>query len=652
LAQLPPSRLSLARPKLTMTLLVRNEADILADNIRFHHALGVDSFIVMDNLSTDATQDVLARLQQELPELRIDVWAQDDDDYNQGLWVTQMARAAAQDHGADWVINNDADEFWLPESGTLKTFCAALSADISVVEVQRHNAVLCAPAGAEANVACHPHLTEVFEAQSRNALGHPLPGKVLHRASASVTVAQGNHSVSGLDGQRTEAGNGLKILHYPYRTLPHYKDKIRLGGAAYVRNTTLAAGIGGTWRAHYKGLDTGLVDRFWSDLCCTVEDQTIALRMGRYFTETRVRAHLAPSPLTSVRQRFLQETKQRVDGFSHAQANLIGRVPAELQPDRPMYYNLRFAINGAERHYAQLSALTDGSDPKAVGAAFPALRDAFSLFPRNVAFRPFLAELLELTHAKEVARLREACAGKKIILHTSCLPRLADSQETIASFQPIGEACAHVVLLGEPGQRHEDAVPLGFEFDGSVLRVPVPDNYESLHRKLFYAYLLLDILAAPSGVVKLDDNLILQDSAAFLAFLEQVKGADYAGRLVGGARHDGQWHGWHIGKCADPRIETRGYQYPLPRAYAAGGHGYVLGPKGLSACAYMYLAMKEFFAMPAVGLEDACVGHAAYAQGIDLMDISQPGNLLALPGLTTKERRRVLEHRSRDLETE
>lgn len=41
------------QPKITMTLLVRNEADILEDNIRFHHAMGVDSFIVMDNLSTD-----------------------------------------------------------------------------------------------------------------------------------------------------------------------------------------------------------------------------------------------------------------------------------------------------------------------------------------------------------------------------------------------------------------------------------------------------------------------------------------------------------------------------------------------------------------------------------------------------------------------
>jgi len=98
----------LAHPKITMTLLVRNEQDIIAENIRFHHALGVDSFIVMDNLSTDATPDIIKELSREID---IDYLRQSQDDYNQWQWVTELARAAAVDHKADWVINNDADEF-------------------------------------------------------------------------------------------------------------------------------------------------------------------------------------------------------------------------------------------------------------------------------------------------------------------------------------------------------------------------------------------------------------------------------------------------------------------------------------------------------------------------------------------------------------
>ncbi len=94
------------RPKITMTLLVRNEEYIIADTILFHHALGVDSFIVMDNLSTDATPDILRDLSRTI---EIETLIQSQDDYDQSAWVTEMARRAATNQKADWIINSDAD---------------------------------------------------------------------------------------------------------------------------------------------------------------------------------------------------------------------------------------------------------------------------------------------------------------------------------------------------------------------------------------------------------------------------------------------------------------------------------------------------------------------------------------------------------------
>jgi len=47
--------------RLVMTLKVRDEADIIEDNLRFHRAMGVDFFVVTDNGSVDGTSEILDR---------------------------------------------------------------------------------------------------------------------------------------------------------------------------------------------------------------------------------------------------------------------------------------------------------------------------------------------------------------------------------------------------------------------------------------------------------------------------------------------------------------------------------------------------------------------------------------------------------------
>ena len=47
--------------KLVMTLLVKNEDDIIEENIKFHLASGVDFIIATNNNSTDHTRDILLK---------------------------------------------------------------------------------------------------------------------------------------------------------------------------------------------------------------------------------------------------------------------------------------------------------------------------------------------------------------------------------------------------------------------------------------------------------------------------------------------------------------------------------------------------------------------------------------------------------------
>jgi hypothetical protein len=264
--------------KLVMTLLVRDEQDIIRDNLDFHLAQGVDEVIVTDNGSEDQTLDILGEYESRGV---VTVIHEPSDDYSQGKWVTRMARMAATEHGADWIVNSDADEFWWPRSGTLATTFEALDEGVGIVVARRTNFV----PQPEDDQPFWERMT-VRERESLNPVGKPLPPKLAHRAHPEIEVVQGNHRVRGADlGERLDDGT-IEILHFPMRSYAQFENKIVKGGQAYARNRELPEKVGRTWRRLYEVYERGELPAHYAE---SVVSDTSG---DELLTDTRLRDYL------------------------------------------------------------------------------------------------------------------------------------------------------------------------------------------------------------------------------------------------------------------------------------------------------------------------------------------------------------------------
>jgi hypothetical protein len=270
--------------KIVLTLLVRDEEDILEDNLNFHLNQGVDFIIATDNRSRDGTRAVLESYASRRLLRIIDEPA---DDYSQGLWVSRMACLAAREHAADWVINSDADEFWWPRQGSISETLNAVPASIGGLAIRRYDF----PPVPESPAPFH-HRMQIREVSSRNALGEPLPPKVCHRAVDDAVVAQGNHAVRGTGLGPILADGSLLVFHFPIRTYAQFENKIRLGGAAYARNSQLGPDVGSTWRMLHSRLLQGTLRDYYDERVTGPAQLAAGIEAGSLVLDRRLHRYL------------------------------------------------------------------------------------------------------------------------------------------------------------------------------------------------------------------------------------------------------------------------------------------------------------------------------------------------------------------------
>jgi Glycosyl transferase family 2 len=264
--------------KVVMTLLVRDEADVIDAHLAYHLAAGVDLVIATDHRSSDGTTEVLESYAREG---FVRLVRRDDERIEQSAWMTQMAREAAE-QGADWVLNSDADEFWWPAAPSLKDALAAVPPTHGVVY-------------AISRVFLPRPGTGPFQERMTVRLELPAPindpatpyrhvAKVAHRAHPGAVVMQGNHRVEGLPYRDLRGWSPLELLHFPLRSPEQAAAKHLNTRTAWEVNLRGDLAQAGRTSDYYDGLvlDDAAVARGLAE-GSLVEDSRLrdALRTGR-----------------------------------------------------------------------------------------------------------------------------------------------------------------------------------------------------------------------------------------------------------------------------------------------------------------------------------------------------------------------------------
>lgn len=263
-----------------MTLLVRDEADVVDAQIAFHLKAGVDFVVATDNRSEDGTTEILERYARDG---LLHLVREPGDDLRQSEWVTRMARLAATDFGADWVLNADADEFWWPPAESLKEVVDAVPAHFGVVRGAWRNFV--------PRPESHPFFAERMIVRLCTPSFHPHPlsthSKSAHRAAVDVRVGRGNHEAFGTGLRPVRGWYPIEILHFPVRSLEHCRRKYVTQFAALERNAE--KGIPGHMADAYRAYRAGELEDFYAPLVVDEERLARGLGDGSLVLDTRLR---------------------------------------------------------------------------------------------------------------------------------------------------------------------------------------------------------------------------------------------------------------------------------------------------------------------------------------------------------------------------
>ncbi len=264
-------------PKLIMTLFVKDEVDIIRYNIEFHLAHGVDFIIATDNASIDGTRDILLEYQNKGQLFLIDA---PEGSFPQAEYNNKMAQMAMEEYGADVIFHCDADEFWYPKYGDLKTEIWESLEDVMIVELA--NVLLAARNGNEsfpkdakyAVVNPIQAVDYMKETETKNLYFFRYPPKVMFKTGKGcLLVDHGNHHIMNAAGNFVQRNSkNITIYHFPMRSKERFFQKVIKCGRATEKSKALDTNQNFHIRRWFAAYKTGRLDDEYVHLTVQVDE--------------------------------------------------------------------------------------------------------------------------------------------------------------------------------------------------------------------------------------------------------------------------------------------------------------------------------------------------------------------------------------------
>jgi len=307
--------------KLVMTLLARDEADVVESWLAFHLGAGADFVVATDNRSVDGTTEVLERYAREG---HVHLVREPGEDLRQNEWVTRMARLAATQFGADWVINSDADEFWWPRGASLREVLAAISPRYGTVGAFLRVFVP-RPDGAN---AFFERMTVRFSAlapiNDPASLYKPIR-KVIHRAHPEIQVTRGNHALVNSPFAPLRGWFPIEVFHFPLRSFAQCEHKAELQGTAFERY--IARPPTAYHARMFEALRSGTLAEYYEALVVDDAEVEHGVAEGRLVVDTRLRDSLSAlrdgRPLAFETPSLVDEATYAVEAATLGEADVV-----------------------------------------------------------------------------------------------------------------------------------------------------------------------------------------------------------------------------------------------------------------------------------------------------------------------------------------